>query len=168
MSWNTFMYWKLWKIALFKWFNICSSLYTVELPVGEQRRSQLSWPLWDSSWKPSGMLHETSVRFSRTRGCPWHTCVCMLSYLPISPTQVGSLLGCRGSHGQSQTRRSSGTKSVNEVSFWRKRRECLLTRSLRCVCDWAPERTPCSRPLWVTHFCWWWGCKALGGGKLIS
>ena len=85
MHGNTFMSWKRWKIALFKWFNICSSLYTVELPVGEQRCSQLSWLLWDSLWKSSGTFHKASVWFSRTRGGSWHTYTCMLSYFPIPP-----------------------------------------------------------------------------------
>lgn len=133
MHGNTFMSWKRWKIALFKWFNICSSLYTVELPVREQRCSQLSWLLWDSLWKSSGMFHKASVWFSRTWGGSWHTYTCILSYFPISLIHVGSPLERKRSHGQSQRRRSSGTKSVSDASFWRQRRVCLLTRSRPCV-----------------------------------
>lgn len=81
MYWNTFMSWKRWKIALFKWFNICSSLYTVGLPVGEQRCSQLSWFFWDSLWKSSGTSHKASVRFSRVvLGTHVHVCC------PVSPS----------------------------------------------------------------------------------
>lgn len=134
MYWNTFMSWKRWKIALFKWFNICSSLYTVELPVGEQRCSQLSWFFWDSLWKSSGTSHKASVQFSRTRGGSWHTRTCMLSCFPISPIHMGWPLEGRRSHGQSQRGRSSGTKSVKDASFWRHRRVCLLLKSR----PWVP------------------------------
>ena len=80
--------------------------------------------------------------FSSTRDCPQHICICMLPYFPISQTHVESLLGFRGPHGQSQTRRSSGRTSVYEVSSGGQERVLSHQELVLCVWDCSPVRTP--------------------------